>query len=145
MAADQTPAAQPALSAETLAASPPPAPLVHPAPAPGMAPAAHTTVKEVLVALYPRGNGDPDGITCRSPEALPGSRLPGPKVCQTNRQWANLRARHEDITPDGHGIIMPDGSEQHSGFAMLNCALGRVTGNGNQISNILGVPASVCF
>jgi hypothetical protein len=110
-----------------------------------MAPAAHTTVKEVLVALYPQGNGDPDGITCRPPEALPGSRLPGPKVCQTNRQWASLRARHEDITPDGQGIIMPDGSEQHSGFATLNCALGRVTGNGNQISNILGVPASVCF
>jgi beta-lactamase regulating signal transducer with metallopeptidase domain len=143
MAGGETPAAQSALSAEISAAAPPPAPLNPPAP--GMPPAAHTTVKEVLVALYPQGNGDPDGITCRSPEALPGSRLPGPKVCQTNRQWANLRARHEDITPDGHGIIMPDGSEQHSGFAMLNCALGRVTGNGNQISNILAVPASVCF
>jgi len=141
--ADETPAARPALSAETSAAAQPPAPLDPPAP--GIAPAAHTTVKEVLVALYPQGYGDPDGITCRSPEALPGSRLPGPKVCQTNRQWASLRARHEDITPDGQGIIMPDGSEQHSGFATLNCALGRVTGNGNQISNILGVPASVCF
>jgi len=144
IAADENPAAQPALSAETSAA-PPPAPLDPAAPTPAVGPAAHRTVKEVLVALYPQGNGDPDGITCRSPQALPGSRLPGPKICQTNRQWASLRARHEDITPDGQGIIMPDGSEQHSGFATLNCALGRVTGNGNQISNILGVPASVCF
>jgi hypothetical protein len=136
MAAAEAPAALPAPSDETSAAAPPPAP--------GMAPPAHS-VKEVLVALYPQGNGDPDGITCRSPEVLPGSRLPGPKVCQTNRQWASLRARHEDITPDGQGVIMPDGSELHSGFAMLNCALGRVTGNGNQIAHVLGVPASVCF
>jgi hypothetical protein len=134
--APSLPAAAPA-DATAGPAMPPPQPM------PAAAPPQHAGVKEVIIALYPQGTGDPDAVTCRSPEALPGSRLPGPQVCQTNRQWASLRARHEDITPDGQGIIMPDGTEMQSGFAVLNCAMGRVSGNG--ISNALGVPASVCF
>jgi beta-lactamase regulating signal transducer with metallopeptidase domain len=143
MAAAEAPVAPPAPSAETSVAAAPPATADPPAPASAMAQPAHAVVKDVLVALYPLGDGDPDGMTCRSPEVLPGSRLPGPKVCQTNRQWASLRARHEDITPDGQGIIRPDGTEQQSGFAAINCVVGRVTGNG--ITNVLSVPASVCF
>ena len=137
-----------------IAAPMPPAPPdtpvadVPPSPATLLVPASMTSpvraaIKEVLVALYPQGNGDPDAVTCRLPEALPGSRLPGPQVCQTNRQWASLRARHEDITPDGASIILPNGSEQHAGYAVLNCAPERVTGSG--IANPLAVPASVCF
>jgi hypothetical protein len=111
-----------------------------------MTPPVRAAVKEMLVALYPQGNGDPDAVTCRFPETLPGSRLPGPKICQTNRQWANLRARHEDITPDGASIILPNGSEQHAGYAVLNCSMQRVTSTGPGISNaVLSVPASVCF
>ncbi len=143
LAAAETPAAPPVPSAELSAATAPSTAVNSPAPQPTMDQPAHAVVKDVLVALYPRGNGDPDGMTCRVPEALPGSRLPGPKICQTNRQWASLRARHEDITPDGQGIIRPDGTEQQSGFATINCAVGRVTGGGN--TNVLSVPASVCF
>ena len=122
------------------ASTPPPVPeaeasVTRPAP---------TAVREVLVALYPQGNGDPDSVTCRLPEALPGSRLPGPRVCQTNRQWAELRARHEDIAPDGQSVIRPDGSEEHAGYLVRNCVLvGRITAN--WVANSLGLPVSVCF
>jgi hypothetical protein len=58
-----------------------------------------------VLALNPLGEGDPDGVTCRVPQRLPGSRLPGPQVCQTNRVWAELRAKREDISPDGRMIV----------------------------------------
>jgi len=72
-------------------------------------PPAQPSVRETLLALYPRGTGDPDAVTCRVPQPLPGSRLPGPQVCQTNRLWASLRARHQDIAPDGQTIMVLDG------------------------------------
>ena len=137
MAAVETPATPPAPSAADIA--PPPAASV----AANSASPPRAAVKEVLVALYPQGNGDPDGVTCRVPEALPGSRLPGPRICQTNRQWASLRARHEDITPDGESIILRDGSEQHAGYAVLNCARERISSTG--VASTIGAPASVCF
>jgi BlaR1 peptidase M56 len=140
-------------SPDTIVASvAPPQPSDGSASAPTPAPAAEinvtspapSPVREVLVALYPQGNGDPDNVTCRLPEALPGSRLPGPRVCQTNRQWAMLRARHEDIGPDGETIIRPDGSEENEGYAMRNCALvGRISAS--WVANSLGVPLNVCF
>ncbi len=139
----ESPALPAAVAPDTTVAAPLPVPQPIAAAAVAKLPPQRASVKEVLIALYPQGTGDPDAVTCRSPEALPGSRLPGPQVCQTNRQWADLRARHEDITPDGQGIILRDGSQMQSGFAVLNCALGRVAGIG--ISNALGVPASVCF
>ncbi|HEX4178481.1 MAG TPA: M56 family metallopeptidase, partial [Rhizomicrobium sp.] len=95
------------------------------------------------VALYPQGNGDPDSVTCRIPETLPGSRLPGPRVCQTNRQWASLRARHEDITPDGEGIILPNGGEQRAGYVVVDCARDRIAVTG--APNTLTAPASACL
>lgn len=138
--------------AETVPAPPTPptdasvaavAPPVSAAPAPVADGTPRTTVKDVVTALYPQGEGDPDGVTCRLPQALPGSRLPGPRVCQTNRQWASLRARHEDITPDGASLILPDGSEQRAGYVLPNCARDRVTSTG--VATPIGAPASVCF
>jgi hypothetical protein len=64
-------------------------------------PAQTPVLKEPVTALAPRGDGDPDAITCRAPQALPGSRLPGPQICKTNRVWAQLRADGKDVTPDG--------------------------------------------
>ena len=60
-----------------------------------------TPAKEALLALYPTGQGDPDAVTCRVPQILPGSRLAGPEVCKTNRVWAAMRAQHKDVSPDG--------------------------------------------
>ena len=66
---------------------------------------AQTSVREAVLALDPRGEGDPDAITCRTPQALPGSRLPGPEVCQTNRFWASLYAGGRRLSPDGRTLI----------------------------------------
>jgi hypothetical protein len=60
-----------------------------------------TPAKEVVLALDPRGNGDPDAVTCRVPQQLPASRLPGPEVCRTNRFWAALYAEGRRLSPDG--------------------------------------------
>ena len=58
-------------------------------------------LKAPITALAPRGDGDPDAVTCRAPQVLPGSRLPGPQVCKTNGAWAQLRADGKDVSPDG--------------------------------------------
>jgi beta-lactamase regulating signal transducer with metallopeptidase domain len=65
------------------------------------APAQASVLKEAVTALDPRGDGDPDAVTCRTPQALPSSRLTGPEVCKTNRVWAQLRADGKDVSPDG--------------------------------------------
>jgi beta-lactamase regulating signal transducer with metallopeptidase domain len=62
-------------------------------------------LKEAVLALDPRGEGDPDAVTCRLPQALPGSRLAGPEICKTNRIWAELRAQGQQISPDGRDLM----------------------------------------
>lgn len=102
----------PPLPSVTMAAAvvDPPAPMLAPPPAPVEAAAstpilAQPAAKQAVLALNPMGEGDPDAVTCRVPQRLPGSRLPGPQVCQTNRVWAALRAKREDISPDGRMIV----------------------------------------
>jgi beta-lactamase regulating signal transducer with metallopeptidase domain len=123
-AAPQTPvtvASLPPLKVKLMPA-PPVLPVVETAPAvPAAVPAAPVAVqpppeqsvaviaaaplqKEMGVALDPRGDGDPDAVTCRAPQPLPGSRLPGPQVCKTNRVWAQLRAEGQDVSADGTGL-----------------------------------------
>jgi hypothetical protein len=77
------------------------APLLHASRPPAQAGPA----RDAVAALYPSGTGAPDAITCRTPQPLPGSRLPGPKVCQPNRVWALLRANGTDLAPDGKSIV----------------------------------------
>lgn len=97
------------------------------------------SVSETLLALYPRGTGDPDAVTCRVPQQLPGSRLRGPQVCQTNRLWASLRARHQDIAPDGQTVMVLDGLVRHEARSSpCNVAL-KGTANFNWVSG------SYCF
>ena len=49
----------------------------------------------------PTGEGDPNAITCRPPQALPTSRLPGPEVCKTNAVWAQYNKDGMDVAADG--------------------------------------------
>ena len=84
---------------------PPPAPAAASATAESIAPALPPAVKEAALALNPIGAGDPDAITCRVPQLLPGSRLAGPSVCKTNRVWAELHANRQDISADGKMIV----------------------------------------
>jgi hypothetical protein len=107
VAALAPPAAEPPQVVVSAPAEPPP-----PAPmaiaAQPAAPPAQPTAKEVVLALSPTGDGDPEAVTCRVPQQLPGSRLPGPQVCKTNRVWAELRANREEISPDGKMIVYLD-------------------------------------
>jgi hypothetical protein len=52
-------------------------------------------------ATEPSGEGDPNAITCRPPQTLPGERLKGPEVCRTNAQWAQYRKDGMDVAADG--------------------------------------------
>jgi beta-lactamase regulating signal transducer with metallopeptidase domain len=101
------------------------------------------SLKEVAMALDPRGAGDPDAITCRVPQQLPGSRLPGPEVCKANRIWAELRARHEEISPDGLQVIVMGASERFKTASSATCPFApRVSGASYAL---LYVPAYFCF
>jgi beta-lactamase regulating signal transducer with metallopeptidase domain len=96
VAEDETPALPAPPAAAQMAEAAPPVALVAPA-----------TVKETVLALYPRGEGDPHAVTCRTPQRLPNSRLPGPTVCQANRVWAALKEHGQVLAPDGKTIFAP--------------------------------------
>ena len=66
---------------------------------------APTPVQQAVLAIRPTGEGDPEAITCRVPQTLPGSRLPGPAVCNANKVWASLRSQGKDITADGRTVV----------------------------------------
>jgi hypothetical protein len=57
-----------------------------------------TTVSAAPPSL---GADDPDATYCRPPQHRTDSQLMGPKVCMTNREWADLRANGFEIGPDG--------------------------------------------
>ena len=75
----------------------------------------------VAWANTPRGEGDPEGITCRTPQLLPGSRLRGPEVCQPNKVWAQLAASHQVVLPDGKTVVA-------TGFKSEACGAARQVG-----------------
>jgi hypothetical protein len=56
---------------------------------------------EKTYAAFPTGEGDPDAITCRPPQPVPGERLNGPEVCKKNSVWAQYRRDGMDVAPDG--------------------------------------------
>jgi hypothetical protein len=39
----------------------------------------------------PTGESDPKAWSCQEPQAIPGSRLPGPQICKRNDVWAQYR------------------------------------------------------
>ena len=49
----------------------------------------------------PSGDGEPLAITCRPPQVMPNSRLPGPEVCKTNKEWARYRKDGMEVAADG--------------------------------------------
>ena len=89
--------------------------------------------QQPAVSTHPDGTGDPDAITCRPPQTIPGQRLPGPQVCKLNAQWALLRKNGQDISADGRDII-PDAKA--GGMAPLSCNMvgGGATNGGGQLN-----------
>jgi len=63
-----------------------------------------TPLQQAMRALDPRGEGDPRQVTCRVPQPMPGSRLRGPEVCKTNREWAQIAANRQVLSPDGQTL-----------------------------------------
>jgi beta-lactamase regulating signal transducer with metallopeptidase domain len=62
----------------------------------------------LIVVNDPPGMANPpaaDPVLCRPPQQLPGSRLFGPKICRTQSEWAGLRIRNEDVSPDGRQVV----------------------------------------
>jgi beta-lactamase regulating signal transducer with metallopeptidase domain len=72
-------------------------------------------------ATTPRGEGNPESITCRTPQLLPGSRLRGPAVCQPNKVWAQFAANHQVVLPDGKTVVA-------TGFKSEACGAARQVG-----------------
>lgn len=66
---------------------------------------AMTPLQDAVRALNPRGEGDPNQVTCRVGQSLPGSRLRGPEVCKPNRVWAQMAANKQVLGPDGQSVI----------------------------------------
>ena len=95
----------------TIAPVPPPTAVIEVAPAQiaQVAPTAPNTdaltpLQQTVRALDPRGEGDPNQVTCRVPQFLPGTRLRGPEICKPNRVWAQMAANKEVLSPDGESV-----------------------------------------
>jgi hypothetical protein len=140
----------PAPQAEPAVAVPNPVPVSPPAPAPvpymivpaAPAPAdsASSDIRQAALAIAPTGQGNPEAVTCRVPQALPGSRLPGPQVCKTNQVWAALRARGEEISADGHTTYLADQIQRRRLLA-ANCS-GIIVGG--SATTLLALPSNFC-
>jgi len=134
--AEDTPAPTGNSSVIEAAPAPPATPPISAIEVASQAPAA----KQALLALNPTGQGDPDDVTCRVPQTLPGSRFAGPQICRTNRVWAALRASRQDIGPDGKTIVyLDDIQRQKAGYA--NCRATFMTG----ATNLMAPATTYCF
>ena len=52
----------------------------------------------------PSGMGEPDAITCRAPQPLPGGGM-GPKSCVRNSVWSRLTNSGKDMSADGKSLF----------------------------------------
>jgi hypothetical protein len=86
------------LKASLTAAPPPPS-------GPGTESVTVTDTRLPRSADQPSGAGDPDAISCRARQPLPGSRLWGPEICKRNREWADLTKRGVQISSDGLQLV----------------------------------------
>jgi len=83
------------------------------------------------VAGTPTGEGPPNLVVCRAPQFLPGTRLPGPRVCKINAVWAQYRRDGMDVAPDGiHDVA----SEKHRSLHQASCR--PTSPRGGSISNL---------
>lgn len=136
------PPPEPAAAPSTAPASSPlaPAPFVT-VPTPSPAPPESSQIKQAMLAITPTGDGSPDAITCRVPQPLPGSRLPGPEVCKTNQVWAALRARGAAIAADGRTVYLVDDYQRRR--ALSGCQITGTLG-GSSTSMLVGLQPGIC-
>jgi beta-lactamase regulating signal transducer with metallopeptidase domain len=66
-----------------------------------------SVIDPTLPALPPTET-QADETICRRPQALPGSRLPGPAICKLQSEWAALKTQGLDVAPDGSVFKLGD-------------------------------------
>jgi hypothetical protein len=54
----------------------------------------------------PSGEGDPNAVVCRAPQALHGSGTMGPKICMHNSVWMRLTMTGKDLSADGKSVVL---------------------------------------
>lgn len=85
------------------------------------------------LAQTPSGEGDPDAVSCRPPQILPGTRRRGPEVCKTNRVWAQYRKDGMDVAADGiHDVASERWRSTNPAACRAATAGGSSTSNANQ-------------
>ena len=93
----------------------------------------------------PDGKGQPNAVTCRKPQQIPGRRLMAPPVCLINADWAKLRRDGQDISPDGSRVVA---SEKARSLNPQACNSTSNTGYGNPKGANMGTGLSIspnCF
>lgn len=94
--------------------------------------AAQTTAD---VSGEPSGEGNPDDISCRTPQIIPGTRKRGPKVCKTNIVWAQYREDGMTVSEDGtRDMPIPKGK---------NCRSSGTSGGGSSTSSAGGMSTTI--
>ncbi|MBA2589700.1 MAG: hypothetical protein H0U98_13875 [Alphaproteobacteria bacterium] len=107
--------------------------------APGLTPA-WAQQPGTAYSQVPSGEGDALAITCRPPQVMPNSRLPGPEVCKTNAQWARYRKDGMEVAADGvHDVP----SEKWRSINPQACRPGTM-GSGGTISAIFTTFTMIC-
>ena len=89
------------------------------------------------VAGEPTGEGNPDDISCRAPQLIPGTRNQrGPKVCKANAIWAQYREDGMTVSADGkRDMPIPKAKSCQSRAGGL--------GNGSSTSSASGMAGAV--
>ena len=93
-----------------------------------------TAPRVAVVDGEPDGRGEADHITCRAAQAVTGSRVRGPRICLTNREWAQMHEEGRVFAPDG--LVVEAASKR--------CAGGNISVSGNkQYQGTYFVPVQV--
>ena len=103
--------------------------------------------KPVAPALLdnPDGKGQPNAVTCRKPQQIPGRRLMAPPVCLINADWAKLRRDGQDISPDGSQVVASEKARSLNPQA-CNSTSNTAPGNAKGASMATGLSISPsCF
>ena len=74
-------------------------------PVPAPAQEEHAVIAAPVIPDAQKDPNDPDATTCRPPQKQTDSRLLGPRVCLTNRQWDALHKQGLDISADGKSTV----------------------------------------
>jgi beta-lactamase regulating signal transducer with metallopeptidase domain len=70
----------------------------------------------------------PDPTVCHKPRQLADSHLTGPQICLRQSRWEQLRAKNEDVTPDGLALYRTDYAAQMNGRLCPTSTPGATTG-----------------